>query len=104
VEPIRHANPLIDFYEGYAIDVDLERQIVRCRSGQREGYPLPGCDDFDLPYDTLVVSAFVQLAFLSLLYLAICHHFSSIANALLFVIACKLLSPTSNDLHLTCFG
>jgi NADH dehydrogenase FAD-containing subunit len=63
VEPIRHANPLIEFYEGYAIDVDLDRQIVRCRSGQREGYPLPGCDDFDLPYDTLVVSSSLKQVF-----------------------------------------
>ncbi|CAN8070426.1 unnamed protein product, partial [Agarophyton chilense] len=56
VEPIRKANPYIDYYEAYAVDVDVEKQLVKCVQGQREGKPSPNAVCFDVPYDVLVVA------------------------------------------------
>lgn len=56
VEPIRHSNPLCEYFEAYATDVDIDRKVVKCRGGQREGFPRADTDEFEVPYDALVVS------------------------------------------------
>ncbi|KAI0567280.1 Pyridine nucleotide-disulfide oxidoreductase [Gracilaria domingensis] len=56
VEPIRKANPFVDYYEAYAVDVDVERRVVKCEQGQREGEPSANAVCFQLPYDVLVVA------------------------------------------------
>lgn len=55
VEPIRAANPFIDYFEAYAVDIDLENQQVHCVPGKREGKP-DAEDPFNVPYDYLVVA------------------------------------------------
>lgn len=57
VEPIRASNPFVDYFEAYATDIDLERKVVLCRGGQREGYPASEENEqFELAYDTLVIA------------------------------------------------
>lgn len=56
VEPIRNANPFIDHFEAFAVDVDVESQLVRCVQGQRDGQRQENAIEFDVPYDILVVA------------------------------------------------
>jgi len=54
-EPIRNVNPLVDYLESQAMEVDIQGKRVICQSVKCEG---TACDitDFEVPYDYLVVS------------------------------------------------
>lgn len=58
VEPIRVANPLVDYFEAFATDVDFEKQQVVCVVGQRDGVRSAAVEDaeFRVPYDILVIA------------------------------------------------
>lgn len=56
VEPIRKANPFVNYYEAYAVDVDPHNKLVHCVQGRRENEPAPNASRFQLPYDVLVVA------------------------------------------------
>eukprot|EP00178_Gracilaria_changii_P021560 TRINITY_DN63_c2_g1_i3.p1 TRINITY_DN63_c2_g1~~TRINITY_DN63_c2_g1_i3.p1 ORF type:complete len:502 (-),score=111.30 TRINITY_DN63_c2_g1_i3:770-2275(-) len=56
VEPIRKANPYVQYYEAYAVDVDVQRRVVKCEKGQQEGVPSPNSVCFQVPYDVLVIA------------------------------------------------
>lgn len=56
VEPLRACQPDADFFEAFASDVELDRKVVHCVPGKREGYAAENCEPFEVPYDTLVVA------------------------------------------------
>lgn len=70
VEPIRHANPYVDYFEAAAVAIDTDAQSVKCvRRIDRVGEtaisekpstgtaePLTANVEFDIPYDVLVVA------------------------------------------------
>lgn len=56
VEPIRKANPFVNYYEAYAVDVDLDNKVVHCVEGRRESEPAENASQFDVPYDVLVIA------------------------------------------------
>lgn len=49
IEPIRRARSSLRFYHALAVDLDPERRILRCRGAA-------GGDEFDAPYDILVLA------------------------------------------------
>ena len=54
VEPIRAANPYVEYYEAFANDVDVASREVVCTSGQRD--TVGTGEQFRVPYDVLVVA------------------------------------------------
>lgn len=70
VEPIRHANPLVDYFEAFAVAIDTDKQIVKCirretgrgGNGTAMGNGVGSADhteeqvEFDVSYDVLVVA------------------------------------------------
>lgn len=56
VEPLRVAQPAADFFEAFAYDVDTRAQVVKCLPGKREGKAVDGAEEFNVPYDILVVA------------------------------------------------
>lgn len=56
VEPIRISNPFVDYFEAFAVDVDPERKVVTCVEGKRDLAPTAPRNEFEVPYDVLVVA------------------------------------------------
>jgi len=54
-ESIRESNPLVDYLEATATDINVKDKKVECESVVCEG-AICSIDDFTIPYDTLVVS------------------------------------------------
>eukprot|EP00288_Rhodomonas_lens_P008258 CAMPEP_0177739360 /NCGR_PEP_ID=MMETSP0484_2-20121128/26984_1 /TAXON_ID=354590 /ORGANISM="Rhodomonas lens, Strain RHODO" /LENGTH=665 /DNA_ID=CAMNT_0019253417 /DNA_START=98 /DNA_END=2098 /DNA_ORIENTATION=+ len=53
-ESIRDANPVFDYLEATATDVDIKKKVVKCQSVVCEGAEC-SIEDFEVPYDHLVV-------------------------------------------------
>ena len=55
-EPMRSANPLIDFYEASVVSVDPRKKLVRCHAVSEGGARRSSSSgEFEVPYDFLVV-------------------------------------------------
>lgn len=68
VEPIRKANPYVNYFEASAIDIDLEKKNIRCVRSSQTASDVPDVDEsspdlkFDVPYDVLVIGVGEQTA------------------------------------------
>lgn len=62
VEPIRKANPFIDYFEASATDIDVDRRVVQCirespnDANTNENGNGIGDLKFEIPYDVLVIA------------------------------------------------